>query len=311
MRALLIASIILAPQLLSAQPIRRNDVIAFVDRLKCSEPHRYDTSGDLIPGGNNSAREILRLTPAGTLASAKRYAPTDKTVEGLGQLRIALSSMAPCADAWTVHVDVFAANAGQYAGMVEASLPGIPFGHRGDNGNEAVGGFNFYGGASTARDSAYNPALDLTREFWGGATLRFDVPGMVWIPGLGRGLITMHIFASAQGNYAWGRNQKEARGHSLVPQYNLSLPITILRDLPLVFFRPNIVGLGYSYERIENFAGGQSLSRHLAGLTTSWFSKHVDITVHGGVESLGGGRIYRVVGLSVKPAICTICQHSF
>src|SRR4051812_4848936 len=122
-----IVAMLVAASVSTAQPIRRNDVISFVDRLKCSQPHRYDTSGDLIPPSSDGGNRIFRITPAGTLASTKRYAPSDKKVEGLGQLRLALSSSAPCADAWTVHADGFAANAGEYAGALEASLPTIPF----------------------------------------------------------------------------------------------------------------------------------------------------------------------------------------
>lgn len=293
---------------LQAQDVRRTDVITFNDRLKCAEPHRYGTASGLIPGG---AGWLVRANPAATAEFINRYGVDRRRADALAQFRIEATSMGACADAWSIHTDLFLADAGQRGGLLEGALPAVPFGHRGDNGREAVGSLTFYGGVSTSHSVDYDPALDLSRESWGGATLRFDVPSTIWLPGLGRGLIVVHVFASVQGDYAWGSELRRLRGKTFVPQYDLNLPITVLRDLPLHYFRLSVVGLGYNYERIEHFVPGKRLERHLGGLTTSWFGKHVDLTVNAGLELIGGKRVYRAFGLTVTPAICSLCQRSF
>lgn len=292
---------------LFAQALRRNDVITFNDRLKCAEPHRYGTIGGLVP----ESRGIVRVTPAVTGALIKRYRPDRRSADALAQIRVEVASMRACADAWTLHTDLLLADAGDRGGVVEGTSPSIPFGHRGDNGREAIGGLLFFAGASSSRTIAYDPALDLSRETWAGATLRFDLPTSIWLPGLGRGLIVVHVFASAQGDYAWDQELRKVRGKSVVPHYNLSLPITVLRALPLHFFQLSVAGLGYNYERIEQIAPGQRLERHMAGLTTSWFAKHLDVTANAGFELVEGKRVYRAFGLSIKPAICSFCQRPF
>ncbi len=194
-----------------------------------------------------------------------------------------------------------------YLALIEGALPGVPFGHRGDNGREAIGSLTFYGGVSTSRQLSYEPALDLFRDGWLGMAFRFDFPASIWLPGLGRGLIVVHVLTSAQGNYAWDSNERALRGQTIAPEYSVSLPITVLRGLPLF----NVVGLGYSYDRVEHIAPGTRLERHLAGLSSSWFAKHLDMTLSWGLEVIEGHRAYRAFGVSIKPALCSFCERAF
>ena len=303
----------------NGQIVRRSDHSAFVDQMKCSQPHRYDITkrsgaggGTLIPPSDGSTpdRYIVRASPAAT-AELWSNPATDGRIEAMGQVRFDLTTMDACADAWSIHGDLVASSGSAFGGTLKANTSAVPFGRRGDNNSEAIGGLLAYAGASTSSHSAYDPALGLTRAAWLGGTMRLDIPTQIWLGPLGWNDIVIHSYWSAQGDYALDKTVRDVRASDIAPRWSLSLPITALRAFNIPGTEIIIVGVGYTIDRADNFTTAGSLQRQTVGLVLSTFGKQADVTIHGDWESLGSSQLYRGIGISVKIVNCSICQHSF
>jgi hypothetical protein len=300
---------------LGAQVVRRNDVLAMDDWLLCSQPHYYGASGasssstGLIPSQNGKTPSTIVAVHGAATANAARRGDEGRHPAALAQVRLSAASMKPCRDAWAVHLDGILADGGGAGGALELATPGLPFGRRGDNGTLSVGSVGLHAGASATRRTIYDPAVDLHREAWAGMLLKLDLPGKLWLPGLGVSDILLHPLLAVQGNYAWDGALRTQRGQNVVPELNVALPISVMREVPGINLQ--VVGIGYSYDRIQHEAGDDALVRQVIGLTTAWFGKRLDVEVQGGTEKLGGTRLYKVIGVALRPRGCTICQTTF